>query len=51
MEPDEFGRVPGVDYSDQSWMVAGLEPTKDYDEAQVLMEETDLPILNHDIGA
>jgi hypothetical protein len=42
-EPDENGRVPGVDYSDQSWAIAGLPPVKDRDEAFQIIAEIESP--------
>lgn len=29
MAVDEYGREPGVDYSDQSWVVRGSQPERD----------------------
>lgn len=42
-EPDEYGRIPGVDYSDQTWVIAGLSPVKTLEEAQTLMNAIDDP--------
>lgn len=38
-EPDEYGRVPGVDYSDQSWAIAGLPPVKNKEEADLIEQQ------------
>lgn len=34
-EPDEFGRVPGVDYTGQTWTVAGYTVTTE-EQARLL---------------
>ncbi len=42
-EADELARDPNVDYTDQSWAVAGLPPIRDRSVAQQLMEVQDDP--------
>lgn len=39
--PDEHGRIPGVDYSAQTWVIAGMAPVTSLSEAQALMDQID----------